>query len=78
MTRPCGSNIASDCRAGVNEHPSGTVPNFMGLQSRLAKVREVQVGNKCRTAAKAETTGFARAFRRVFDSQPRDHLGSVV
>src|SRR5208282_83377 len=39
MTRPCGSNIASDCRAGVNEHPSGTVRNVMGLQSRLAKVR---------------------------------------
>lgn len=77
-TRPCGSNIGFDCRAGVNEHPSGTVRNFMGLQSRLAKVREAQVGNKLHNAAKAETMGCARACRRVFDSQPRGRSRSAV
>lgn len=35
-------------------------------------------GNRRHTAAKAETTGYARAYRRVFDSQPQDHLPSAV
>jgi len=35
-------------------------------------------GNKPHTAAKAETTGCARACRRVFDSQPRGHPRSAV
>ena len=78
MTRPCGSNIASDCRAGVNEHQLSTVRNFIRLQYRLARVRGTQVGNECRTAARAETKGYARAYRRAFDSQPRDHSGSAV
>ena len=78
MTRPCGSNIASDSRAGVNEHPSGTVRNFIGLQSRLARVREIQVGNTRRIAAKAETTGYGQAPHRAFDWQPRGRLDSAV
>ena len=35
-------------------------------------------GNKPRTAAKAETMGYARASRRAFDWQPRGRLGSEV
>ena len=30
-----------------------------------------RLDNKLRNPAKAETTGYARAFRRVFDSQPQ-------
>jgi len=78
MTRPCGSHIASDCRAGVNEHPSGTVRNFMGLQSRQKKVREVQGGNRRHTAATAGTKGYARASRRASDSQPKGRWRSAV
>ncbi len=35
-------------------------------------------GSKPHTAAKAETTGFARACRRAFDSQPRGRSRSAV
>jgi hypothetical protein len=35
-------------------------------------------GNKPRTAAKGETTGYERACRRAFDWQPRSRLGSAV
>jgi hypothetical protein len=38
----------------------------------------LRLGNKLRTAAKAETKGCARAFRRACDSQPRDRSGSMV
>jgi hypothetical protein len=51
---------------------AGLRPNFrfpvVGLQG-------TRVGSKCRSAARAETTGYARADRRVFDSQPRGRLG---
>ena len=39
MIRSCGSNIASDCKAGVNEHPSGTLGSFTSLQFRQVGVR---------------------------------------
>jgi hypothetical protein len=35
-------------------------------------------GSKAHTVAKAETTGYARACRRAFDSQPRGRSGSAV
>jgi hypothetical protein len=35
-------------------------------------------GSKHRSAAKAETTGYARSFRRASDWQPRDPSGSGV
>jgi hypothetical protein len=35
-------------------------------------------GSKSHTAAKAETTGYARACRRAFDSRPRCRLRSAV
>jgi virginiamycin B lyase len=35
-------------------------------------------GNRCHTAATAETTGYARSSRRAFDSQPRVRLRSAV
>jgi len=39
-------------------------------QRRLAGVSGTLLGNRRHTAAKAETTGYARAFRRAADSQP--------
>ena len=39
-------------------------------QRRLARVSGTLLGNRRHTAAKAETTGYARAFRRAADSQP--------
>ena len=43
----------------------------VSLQLRRAEVRETQVGSKPRSAARAETMGYARAFRRAFDWQRR-------
>jgi hypothetical protein len=39
----------------------------LALNFALAGVRETQGGNIRHTAAKAETTGYVRAFRRAFD-----------
>jgi len=63
---------------GFNEYPSGTLRSFIRPQSHLDRVREVQVGNRRRTAARAETTGCARASRHVFDWQPRGRLRLAV
>jgi hypothetical protein len=38
----------------------------------------IRLGSKLRTAAKAETMGSARAFRRAADSQPRWPLHSAA
>jgi hypothetical protein len=51
---------------------------LIGLQSRLAIVREFQVDNRHHTAAKAETTDYSRAFHRAFDSKPRDRSRSAA
>jgi hypothetical protein len=40
----------------------------------LAGLQGTQVGSTRHIDAKAETTGYARAFRRAFDSQPQDRL----
>ena len=47
--------------------------NFSGGQPNV-----LTNGNKRRTAAKAETKGSARAYRRACDSQPIGRLGSAV
>ena len=44
----------------------------------IQRVKRITNGSRCRTDAKAETTGYARSARRAFDSQPRGHFGSVV
>jgi hypothetical protein len=43
-------------------------------QSRLARVRKIQIGSKLHIDAKAETTGYVRAFRRAVDWQRRCRL----
>jgi hypothetical protein len=40
----------------------------------LAGLQGTQVGSTRHIDAKAETTGYARAFRRAFDSQPQGRL----
>jgi hypothetical protein len=35
-------------------------------------------GSKAHTDTKAETKGYARAFRRAFDLQPKDRSGSAA
>ncbi len=47
------------------------------LQRALVGLPEAQVGSKPHTAAKVETKGYARAYRRACDSQPRGRLGSA-
>ena len=41
-------------------------------------VKRIRNGSRCRTDAKAETTGYARSSRRAFDSQPRGRSRSAV
>src|ERR1700730_8213468 len=75
--------------AGQRHRPSGagipgTLPTRMGsygrwigthfFQSPEVGSLEPQIGSKLRTAARAETTGYARAFRHAVDSQPRGRL----
>ena len=52
--------------------------SFTSLQFRQVGVPDSQVGSKLHTAAKAETTGCARACHRAFDSQPRGRSRSAV
>lgn len=62
----------------VNEHPSGTVRNFIRLQCRLVGGRETQIGSRRHSAARPETMDNARAFHRVVDFQRRCPLHSEV
>ncbi len=39
---------------------------------------EPRFGNRCRSSAIGETTGYSPAFRHAFDSQRIDHSGSAV
>jgi hypothetical protein len=48
------------------------------LSLRCCLAPEAQGGNRVHTAAEAETTGYARATRRAFDSQPRGRSHSAV
>jgi hypothetical protein len=47
------------------------------FSSLVVALLELQAGNRRHTAAKAETKGYARAFRRAFDLQPRGRSGSA-
>jgi hypothetical protein len=49
-----------------------------GTSSESAARLQLQIGNKPHTVARAETKGYARAFHRAFDSQPRGHFGSAA
>jgi hypothetical protein len=46
------------------------------ISSESEAFLRLQIGSKPRTAATTETKGYARAFRRAFDSQPRGRSGS--
>jgi hypothetical protein len=45
------------------------------LSILAAGLLETPLGSKRHTAAKDETTGYERAFRRAFNSQPRGRSG---
>jgi hypothetical protein len=62
---------------GANR-PAALSSSSVSPQFRPVGVREAQVGNRRHTAATAETMGYARAFHRAFDWQPRGRLGSAV
>jgi hypothetical protein len=49
-----------------------------GRRIRIGTRSNVTSGSKLHTAAKAKTTGFARACRRAFGSQQRGRLRSAV
>jgi hypothetical protein len=50
-----------------------------GATSSESEARlRIRLGSKPRTAATTETTGYARAFRRAVDSQPRGRSASAV
>jgi hypothetical protein len=55
----------------------GTRPSRK-LNKEQSVIVGVRNGSRCRTDAKSETTGYARAHRHAFDSQQRDRLGSTV
>jgi hypothetical protein len=48
------------------------------LSTSPSRITGTPLGNRRHTAARAETTGYARACRRAFDSQPRGRSGSAV
>ena len=50
----------------------------LSLQFRLVGARETHVGNRCHTAATAETKGYWIAAHHAADSQPQDRSGSAV
>jgi hypothetical protein len=49
-----------------------------GTSSESEARLRLHLGSKLRTAATTETTGYARAFRRAVDSQPRGRSASAV
>jgi len=54
------------------------VPEYLDTLAYVTNHPEARSGNRRHTAAKAGTKGCSRAFRRAFDSQPRDRFGSSV
>jgi hypothetical protein len=48
------------------------------IPPNMGKTSNALSGSKPHSAAKAETTGYARACRRAFDSQPRGRSQSAV
>lgn len=59
-------------------HPAAlpSLPAVWGVSPwfRQAGAREPRIGSRPHNVAKAETTGYARAFRRAFDWQQRCRL----
>jgi hypothetical protein len=49
-----------------------------GTSSESEACLRIRLGSKPRNAAKAETTSYARAFRRAVESQPRGRSASAV
>ena len=73
----------------TRSHPVNAIARFAGSKQvsilrrssslfRPVETLETPPGNRRHTVAKAETTGYARAFRRAVDSKPRGHSRSAA
>jgi hypothetical protein len=58
--------------------PKTYFPEKVSFPFRLGGALETRLGSRPHIVAKAETTGYMRAFRRACDWQPRGRLGSAV
>jgi hypothetical protein len=75
--RRSASSVAAGRRTRIGTRNELLIPRSGTSSESEARLR-LHLGSKPRTAATAETTGYARGFRRAFDWQQRCRLRRVA